>query len=297
MVWGILPRTFSEVICSRDALFEESVMQNTRKYRVLVVEDDRWSSELMVEWVSMRNELELAGRAATGAEALDMIRAAQSPDEPGVDLVLLDINLPGMSGLELLGKLDVLPYVIFTTAHEEYAVDAFEIGAVDYLLKPIELERFHKAINRFLSIMENNIPFDMYRVVEEMRGGDKYRKSPLDDDLALEYAERIVRHMEEHRAFADEDITLQKLAGDLSIPPHHVSQVLNSTLKKNYYTFINTYRVEEAKKLLARKEAGSMTILEIAGIAGFKSKSVFNAVFKEFTGLTPKEFREHGDNE
>jgi AraC-like DNA-binding protein len=87
-------------------------------------------------------------------------------------------------------------------------------------------------------------------------------------------------------------MTLQKMARDLSIPPHHLSQVLNTKLNNNFYNFINSYRVNEAKKLLKSTEHRDTRILEISHMAGFKSKSVFNAVFKEFTNLTPKEFRD-----
>lgn len=267
-------------------------MQTARKYRVLVVEDDRWSGELMAEWVSMRGELELAGLAGSGHQALDIIRDGNNRGAPGMDLLLLDINLPGMTGIEFLEKLDEIPFVIFTTAHEHYAVKAFEIGAVDYLLKPIARDRFDRAIDRFISVIENNIPYDIYQAIEELKGDDKYKKSTLPDETAEFYSRKLLDYMRERRAYTDENITLQKMASDLSIPPHHLSQVLNTTLKINFYNFINAYRVDEAKKLLSNPQYRGSKILEISQMAGFKSKSVFNSVFKEFTNQTPKEYRD-----
>jgi YesN/AraC family two-component response regulator len=263
-----------------------------KKYRVLIVEDDRWSRELMSEWVSMREELELCARAASGGEALDIIRQSQASGNPGFDLILLDISMPGMTGMEFLEELGDIPFVIFTTAHEQYAVRAFDLGAVDYLLKPIAHDRFDRAVDRFLSVVRDNIPYDVYRVIEEMKGEERYKKSNLTEESAEIYSRKIVAYMEERCAFKDEDITLQKMARDLAIPPHHLSQVLNTKLKSNFYNFINTYRVDEAKKLLLSPEYREMKILEISHMAGFKSKSVFNTVFREFTTLTPREFRE-----
>jgi YesN/AraC family two-component response regulator len=267
-------------------------MPETRNYRVLVIEDDRWSGELMSEWVSMRSELDLVALCVSGHQALDILWDRKNRCAPGIDLILLDINLPGMTGIEFLEKLDDIPFVIFTTAHEQYAVKAFEIGAVDYLLKPITHERFDKAIDRFLTVIENNIPYDIYEVIEELKGGEKYKKSNLPEETAEIYTRKIIAYMEERRAYTDDEITFQKMARDLSIPPYHLSQVLNTKLKMNFYNFINTYRVEEAKKLLTNPEFRDMKILEISHMAGFKSKSVFNSVFKEFMNQTPKEYRD-----
>jgi YesN/AraC family two-component response regulator len=263
-----------------------------RKYRVLIVEDERWSLELMSEWVSMRDELELGAYGTNGLEALDIVRETHSSGSPGFDLILLDISMPGMSGLEFLEELGDIPFVIFTTAHEEYAVKAFEIGAVDYLMKPIEHGRFNKAIDRFLTIIENNIPYDIYPVIEELKGNERYKKSNLTEETAEIYSRKIINYMREKRAFTDEDITLTKMARDLSIPPYHLSQVLNTKLKMNFYNMINSYRVDEAMKLLTSPQCRDVKILEISKMAGFKSKSVFNSVFKEFTNLTPKEYRD-----
>jgi YesN/AraC family two-component response regulator len=267
-------------------------MAPLKKYNVLIVEDDRWSRELATEWVSMREELELGARAGSGQEALDIIREAQASGKPGFDLILLDINMPGMTGIEFLEELADIPFVIFTTAHDQFAVKAFELGAVDYLMKPISHDRFDMAVDRFLSVVQNSIPYDIYRTIEEMKGEEKYRKSNLTEETAELYSRKIIEYMEERHAYTDEDLTLQIMAGDLSIPPHHLSQVLNTKLKMNFYTFINSYRVNEAKKLLKSQEYKDAKILEISHMAGFKSKSVFNTVFKEFTSLTPKEYRE-----
>ncbi|GEM_PF-3613235 len=249
----------------------------------------------MSEWVKMRPELELTALAGSGGEALDIIRETRDSGNTEIDLILLDITMPGMSGIEFLEQLGDIPYVIFTTAHEQYAVKAFDIGAVDYLLKPIAHDRFDTAIDRFLSVVRNNIPYDIYRTIEELKGDEKYKKSNLTDATAEDYARKITDYMEKYRAYTDEDLTLQKMSRDLSISPHHISQVMNTKLNMNFYTFINLYRVNEAKQLLTSPRHRDLKIIEICHLAGFKSKSVFNTVFKEFTSLTPKEYRETGE--
>ena len=90
----------------------------------------------------MYNELEVIGEARNADEAGTLIETHRP------HLIFLDIHLPGASGFDLLASLDEVPAVIFTTAYDQYAVKAFEINALDYLLKPVREERFAKAIER-----------------------------------------------------------------------------------------------------------------------------------------------------
>ena len=97
--------------------------------------------------------------------------------------------------------------------------------------------------------------------------------------------------MESEKPHLDSDLTLPKLADHLQIPPHHLSQIINESLKQNFFDFVNGYRVEEAKQLLLDPEKSSFTVLAIAEEAGFNSKTVFNTAFKKGTGKTPSAFR------
>ena len=102
-----------------------------------------------MEWVP---QLSLAGTCNNAFEAISILQNQQ------VDLIFLDIHMPKLIGTELLKTLPNPPRVIFTTAHKDFAVEAFELDAVDYLLKPISFERFVKAVNKFCRIGNLQIP-------------------------------------------------------------------------------------------------------------------------------------------
>jgi DNA-binding LytR/AlgR family response regulator len=92
---------------------------------------------------------------ASKAPEIDLVRTFTNPKDAlaflkdnFVDLIFLDINMPGISGLQFVEKLQSKPYIIFTTAYSEYAIDSYNFEAVDYLLKPIEFDRFYKAVNK-----------------------------------------------------------------------------------------------------------------------------------------------------
>jgi len=88
-------------------------------------------------------------------------------------------------------------------------------------------------------------------------------------------------------------LTLQELADELSIASHQLSQVINDRLQKNFFDFINSYRVEEVQVRLLAPEAQNLTILAVALDSGFSSKSSFNTIFKKHTQMTPTEYKRH----
>lgn len=117
-------------------------------WRVVIVEDEGPARRKLRELVSSTGYFELAGEAVDGAEAIKVI------DEMKPDLVFLDIELPELSGLEVLRRMSHRPLVIFTTAYDQYAVSAFELQALDYLLKPFGAERFSVAAERARKMLD-----------------------------------------------------------------------------------------------------------------------------------------------
>jgi len=108
----------------------------------MIVDDEPLSQDVLKKYIGDIPGLRLT---ACCFNALD---AAQALRESPVDLIFLDINMPKLSGINLLKSMDNPPMVIFTTAYPQYAVEGFDLDAVDYLLKPISFERFMKAVNK-----------------------------------------------------------------------------------------------------------------------------------------------------
>ena len=116
---------------------------NGRPLRVLVVDDERLPRQRLMRLLEEIPNTECAGECANGRSAVDAIESLMP------DLVLLDVRMPGMGGLDVARSLTGhVPFVIFVTAFDEYALSAFEVHAIDYLLKPVERERFVAAIER-----------------------------------------------------------------------------------------------------------------------------------------------------
>lgn len=118
--------------------------------RILIVDDEPLARRGIRQLIERDPRFEILGERGAGLEAL----AAISEQQP--DLVFLDVQMPRMNGFELLAQIpdDRLPMIIFVTAHDRYAVDAFEAEALDYLLKPFSEDRFHKALARACAQIE-----------------------------------------------------------------------------------------------------------------------------------------------
>ena len=111
-------------------------------FRTLLIEDERLAREELKSLLKDFMEIEIVGEARNGSEALEMIKKL-SPD-----LLFLDINMPEMNGFEMIKYLEEIPQVIFVTAYDEFALKAFEVNALDYLLKPVDPIRLQEAIKK-----------------------------------------------------------------------------------------------------------------------------------------------------
>ena len=116
-----------------------------RKYNVLIVDDEFLARKLLSEYVSKIDYLNLVDTCPDATKAMEVLK------NENIDILLLDIQMPDISGMDMLKMIDNKPAVILTTAYSEYAVDAFALGVVDYLLKPFDYVRFMQAINKSIS--------------------------------------------------------------------------------------------------------------------------------------------------
>jgi two-component system LytT family response regulator len=122
--------------------------------RVLIVDDEAPARERLRRFLEAVQEVEIIGEAQNGIQAVEMINA----DRP--DLVLLDIQMPGLDGFGVLEALHQPPPIIFVTAYDEYAIQAFEVNALDYLLKPFSKERLEESLQRIRGKVQVDRPFE-----------------------------------------------------------------------------------------------------------------------------------------
>lgn len=175
-----------------------------RIYNVLIVDDEPEARALLEHYLQQLSEFKLVASCKNALSAFKIINEQQ------VDLLLLDIHMPQMSGVSLAKNIPAAVKVIFTTAHRDYAVEGFELRAVDYLLKPIPLERFVKAMYKFLA--ENNPDRQPHEPVQSpfeapfifVRSDRKMVKISLDE---IKYIESLQDYLKIH---LDENVIITR---------------------------------------------------------------------------------------
>jgi DNA-binding LytR/AlgR family response regulator len=161
--------------------------------RVLVADDEPLALRRLKLGVSQMPDVEIVGAASDGETALKMIR------ERRPDVVLLDIKMPGLTGLELIRQLsgDTAPAVIFVSAFGRFAVDAFDVAAVDYVLKPIEYERLHLAVDRARqALKERNASeriAEFQATIEQLRSEEPEPRPSYERELWVRHGREQVR--------------------------------------------------------------------------------------------------------
>jgi AraC-like DNA-binding protein len=126
----------------------------------------------------------------------------------------------------------------------------------------------------------------------------KYERSSLSDEDIDRYLGQITAYMEKEKPYLDGELTIQDVSDQLGISKHHITQVINTRLIKNFYAFINEYRIGEVKRRLLDPKYRHLKIMSIAYDSGFNSKSSFNTIFKSATGMTPSQYlKKHLRNE
>ena len=111
-------------------------------FKTIVIDDERLAREELKSVLKDFPEIEVIDEAQNGDEGIEKIKKLQP------DLIFLDVSMPGMTGFEMLKKLESIPHVIFVTAYDEYALKAFEVNALDYILKPVDVNRLNEAIEK-----------------------------------------------------------------------------------------------------------------------------------------------------
>jgi two-component system LytT family response regulator len=126
----------------------------TKKYRTIIIDDERLARQEVKRALEPFMQFEVVGEASNVKEAKNLISSLNA------DVLFLDIHMPEKSGLQLLDELTMVPEVVFTTAYDQYAVKAFELNALDYLVKPIRQERFNIAIEKVIKALSEKVKND-----------------------------------------------------------------------------------------------------------------------------------------
>jgi AraC-like DNA-binding protein len=119
----------------------------------------------------------------------------------------------------------------------------------------------------------------------------KYQGSSLAPEQIEESKKQLVALLDDKKSFLDPQVSISDLSEKLSVSTKHLSQVINQSFNKSFFDFINSYRIQEAQRILKNSKDDKLTVLEVMYQVGFNSKSSFNTAFKKETGQTPTEFR------
>jgi two-component system response regulator YesN len=244
-----------------------------RNLRIVVVEDEYYVRKGLVhrfDWA--RLGCEVVGEASNGKEGLAVIQ------ELAPDLVIADIEMPIMSGLEMAERLQLLQSpaaFLFLTAHEKfsYAQKAIKLEAVDYLLKPFRPEDLEQCILRLKSRLH---------LEETAAAGAIF----IEIQPQSSYIRDAVQYVHQHYA---EDIANSTVADALSLSEAYFCRLFKKEAGCTFTQYLTNYRMHIAAKLLVQSHDKINTIAEQVG---FADGNYFSLTFKKLTGLSPREYQE-----
>lgn len=196
--------------------------------RCLIVDDEPIAIKGVVNFINQLDFLEVADTCTSAMKATEILKAKD------IDLMFLDINMPMLSGLEFLQSLDKSPLTILTTAYSEHALEGFRLNVVDYLMKPLEFQRFFQAANKALSIFQSRLILqnskegadsDMY-----IRQGDTFQRIIWEDILFVEGMQNYLKlHFKEKTFIIHQTmISLEEMLPKDSFFRIHQSYLINT---------------------------------------------------------------------
>lgn len=248
-------------------------MSRTQKEKLLAIiaEDEAPAQKKMLRLLKDIDEIEVVGVASNGIEALDLVQ------EKHPDILFLDIEMPGLKGTEVvlaLQELEHQPYVIFTTAYNTYAVQAFELNAIDYLLKPINKDRLIQAIEKVKSqnfippkeVLERfqNSPISSTLEFFPILAGDRYRLIPIEHIHMFEIINKEVHICTEEGEFTITNVTLDAI--EKRLPKNRFLRVNRSAIvnlnsvKEIIFWFGSRYKVQlkNDKSIICSREKSKL---------------------------------------
>jgi len=190
--------------------------------RAFVVDDEPLAVKRLARLLEETGRVELAGTSTDPVDAL-----AALVDHP-VDVLFLDIQMPGMTGFEMLGMMDPQPLVVFTTAFDQYALQAFEVNSIDYLLKPIEQRHLARALDKIERLRSSaEAPPDWKKVMEQIASSMRQQAADYPERIASRLGDRI-QILELSKVmyfFAQDKLTYAATEGKNYVVDHTISDL------------------------------------------------------------------------
>jgi DNA-binding LytR/AlgR family response regulator len=202
----------------------------------IIIDDEPLAIQGMLMYIEKIPELTVVGSFENPMDAIKVLK------ENKIDLIFQDINMPEISGLDFIKTLSHSPMVIFATAYPQYALDSYELDAIDYLLKPIRFERFVKAINKaqqYLALLQSNeIEDNRVSSVDEdfiyIKTGKKFLKLVIEDILYIEgLKDYVVIHTKEKKLIA---------SMNLKVISDQLPEKIFARISRSY--IVNTRKIE-----------------------------------------------------
>ncbi len=198
------------------------------------------------------------------------------------DIIIMDINLPIVNGLDAISMIREqnpnITFIVISGYDEfEYCQEALRLKVKDYILKPVKYEELGKVID--------HIRMEQFHVVVD-------NKTAVTEEIKNEDSKiifRFIAYIQEHLV---EDINLQKLSLEFHMNPAYISQLFKNETGINYHSYLTRLRVNKSKTLLTTTDK---SISEIATAVGFSDYRVFTKMFKNYTGMTPSQYKNHSD--
>lgn len=219
--------------------------------RTLIIDDESPARQRLKELLTTYSDtFQLVGEAENGRKALELINKLNP------DLIFLDIQMPGMTGFDLIRQLEKIPTIVFCTAYDQYSLDAFETNSIDYLVKPVKAERFEKTIEKLKRFSVKSNQGELMRILEKLNGqsvqqemssitikkGNRLIFIKLEDVSYFQADERYVKVV---TVQGDENITeksLKELEEKLpcSFMRIHRSIIINKNLIREIQSYFNS---------------------------------------------------------
>ncbi len=257
--------------------------------KVIIVEDERFLRQGIVMTTPWQDfDCVVVGEACEAYEALDMI------ERLGPDLVITDIRMPGMTGLELIQRAQKIYQCefIIISGHSEfqYAKQALELGVRGYLLKPIDDDEFASVIKQTIAYIQKKHEQESFLRRFQTIGNDKQMLAELvagklQPNSKTKYLDLALQKIREN---CTQDITFKSISESLHISERYLGKLFKENTEYTFLEYLTICRIAKAVDLLDNSD---MKVYEIAANIGYTDTRYFSSLFKKILGVTPSEYK------